>query len=77
MPVGGRSWRFEVVPTQDYFAYHRSDNAWLILSVGLLLTSMGSAFAMVFSGRGSVLRQLVDERTAALAQSEERFRSTF
>jgi len=77
MPVGGRQWRFEVAPTQDYFAYHRSDNAWLILSVGLLLTSMGSAFAMVFSGRGSILRQLVEERTAALAQSEERFRSTF
>jgi len=77
MPIGGRSWRFEVAPTQDYFAYHRSDNAWLILLVGLLLTSMGSAFAMVFSGRGSVLRQLVDERTAALAQSEERYRSTF
>ncbi|MDO9267809.1 MAG: PAS domain S-box protein [Methylobacter sp.] len=77
IPVGGRQWRFEVAPTQDYFAYHRSDNAWLILLVGLLLTSMGSVFAMVFSGRGSVLRQLVDERTAALAQSEERFRSTF
>ncbi|WP_333872880.1 CHASE domain-containing protein [Methylobacter sp.] len=77
MPIGGRQWLFEIVPSQDYFAYHRSDNAWLILLVGLLLTSMGSAFALVISGRGSLLRQLVDERTAALAQSEERFRSTF
>ncbi|MGZ5585682.1 MAG: PAS domain S-box protein, partial [Methylobacter sp.] len=77
IPVGGRQWRFEVVPTQDYFSYHRSNNAWLILLVGLLTTSMGSAFALVFSGRGNVLRQLVDERTAALAHSEERFRSTF
>ncbi|MCX7086806.1 MAG: PAS domain S-box protein [Methylococcales bacterium] len=32
---------------------------------------------MVSSGRGNLLRQLVEERTAALAQSEERFRATF
>ena len=75
--VGGRSWRFEVVPTQDYFVYHKSDNAWLILLAGLLLTSMVSSFVLVFSGRGNMLRRLVEERTAALAQSEERFRSTF
>ncbi len=77
MPVGGREWLFEIVPTQDYFVHQRPNHEWLILLVGLIMTSMGSAFAMVFSGRGSVLRQLVDERTAALVQSEERFRSTF
>ena len=77
IPVGGRSWRIEVVPTQDYFVYHKSDNAWLILLAGLLLTSMVSSFVLVFSGRGNMLRRLVEERTAALAQSEERFRSTF
>ncbi|MFU8787890.1 MAG: CHASE domain-containing protein [Methylobacter sp.] len=72
--VGGRHWRFEVVPTQDYFAYHHSNNAWLILLVGLILTSMVATFSMVSSGRGSVLRHLVEERTAALTQSEQRFR---
>ncbi len=77
IPVGGRQWRFEVAPTQDYFAHHRSDNAWLILLAGLIVTSMVGAFAMVSSGRESILRRLVEERTAALAQSEERFRSTF
>jgi PAS domain S-box-containing protein len=77
IPVGGRSWRIDVVPTQDYLAFHKSNNAWLILLGGLLLTSMVSSFVLVFSGRGNMLRRLVDERTAALAQSEERFRSTF
>lgn len=77
IPVGGRQWLFEIVPTQDYFVHRRSNHEWLILLVGLVTASMGGAFAMVFSGRGSVLRQLVDERTAALVQSEERFRSTF
>lgn len=77
IPVGGRLWHFEVAPTEDYFAFHRSDNAWLILLVGLLMTSMVGAFAIVASGRGSTLRRLVEERTALLAQSEARFRSTF
>ncbi|TAN67658.1 MAG: PAS domain S-box protein [Methylobacter sp.] len=75
--VGGRQWRFEVTPTQEYLAAHREDNAWLILLSGLMLTSIVGAFAMVSSGRGSHLRRLVEERTAALAESEGRFRSTF
>jgi PAS domain S-box-containing protein len=77
IPVGGRSWRIDVVPTQLYLVSHRSNNVWLILLGGLLLTSMVSSFVLVFSGRGNMLRRLVDDRTAALAQSEERFRSTF
>ncbi|MFI3136603.1 MAG: PAS domain S-box protein, partial [Methylococcaceae bacterium] len=77
IPVGGRSWRIDVVPTQHYLVFHRSNNVWLILLGGLLLTSMVSSFVLVFSGRGNRLRQLVDERTMALAQSEERFRCTF
>ena len=77
IPIGGRQWRFEVAPTQEYFAAHRSGNAWLIQLAGLLLTSMVGAFVMVLSGRESLLRQLVEERTMALSESEERFRSTF
>ena len=77
IPIGGRSWRFDVAPNQDYFVYHRSNTAWLILVAGLFLTSMVGTFVMVSSGRGNLLRQLVEERTAALAQSEERFRATF
>lgn len=77
MTVGGRQWRFEVTPTQEYLAAHSANNAWLILLSGLMLTSIVGAFAMVSSGRGRHLRRLVDERTAALAESEGRFRSIF
>ena len=77
IPIGGRLWRFDVAPTQDYFSYYRSNTAWLILLAGLLLTGMVGVFVIVLSGRGSMLRRLVEERTAALAQSEERFRATF
>ncbi len=74
LPVGGRSWRIEITPTQNYFAHHRSGNQWLILLAGLILTSMVGAFAMVSSGRGHLLRKLVEERTLELSQSEQRFR---
>ena len=72
--VGGRLWRLEVVPAQDYFAYHQLNNAWLILLVGLILTSLVATFSMVSSGRDTVLRRLVEERTAALTQSKQLFR---
>ena len=77
IPMGGRQWRFQVTPTQDYFTFHRSDHPWLIQLLGLFLTGMVGAFVMVLSGRETILRQLVEERTTALANSEERFRSTF
>ena len=77
IPVGGRQWRLQITPTQVFFDYHHSNNAWLILLAGLILTSMVSSFALMFSGRGSLLRQLVEDRTTELAQSDERFRVTF
>lgn len=77
LPVGDRTWQFEVVPTQAFFATHHSANAWLILLSGLILTSIVSVFTLVSSGRSSVLQQLVDKRTAELSQSEARFRLTF
>ncbi len=70
--VGGRTWRFEVFPTLDYLSHHRSDHIWLILLAGLIVNSMVSVFVMVSSGRGRLLLRLVEERTAALAESENR-----
>ncbi len=68
LPMGNRQWRFEIAPTQDYFAYHHSDNAWLILLTGLVLTSVIGVFVMVSSGREMVLEQLVKEKTNDLIE---------
>ncbi len=75
--VGGRQWRFEILPRSEYFAYHRFNNTALFLLIGLSLTCIVGALGLLFSGRASLLRQQVDERTQSLAISEERFRSTF
>jgi PAS domain S-box-containing protein len=75
IPIGNRQWRFKITPTQDYFAYHYSNNAWLILLSGLVLTSVIGVFIMVSSGRELVLQELVNNRTNDLAKSEAHFRS--
>lgn len=64
--LGNQQWQFEVMPTQDYFAYHRSDNSWLILLAGFVLTSISGVFVMVSTGREMALQQLLDERTKDL-----------
>ena len=74
IPIGGRQWRFQVKPTQEYFASHRADPTWLIQFACLLLTTTVGAFVMVQSGREGTLSQLVEDRTAALAGSEESLR---
>ncbi len=74
IPMGGRQWRFQVKPTQEYFASHRTDPTWLIQFACLLLTTTVGAFVMAQTGREGILSQLVEERTAALAGSEESLR---
>ena len=67
--VGGRNWQFEVIPTQDYVAGHRTDTTWYILLVGLLFTSMTGAIVLIVTGRENVLRAMVETRTAELQAS--------
>ena len=74
IPIGGRQWRFQVKPTQEFFASHRTDHVWLIQFACLLLTGTVGAFVMVQSGREDILSQLIEERTAALAKSEDSLR---
>ena len=73
--VGGRQWRFEVTPSQEYLARHRQEYAWLILIAGMLLTSLVGSFVLVVSGRSELLRSLVAERTHYLTQSEKQVRA--
>ncbi len=75
IPIGGRQWRFDIIPTQNYFADHRSYTAWIILLAGLLISSLFGAFVMVSTGHRALLLKRVEERTTELKQSEERFRT--
>ncbi len=65
IPIGGRDWRFDIVPTSSYFAQNRSANAWLILLGGIALTVLTSLVSLVSSGRQHKLQELLDKVVVA------------
>jgi signal transduction histidine kinase/integral membrane sensor domain MASE1 len=70
--VAGRVWRFEIVPTPNYFIQYRSVNVWLILFAGILLTLITTVFSLISSGRKHQLQQMVDNRTEELIVTNEK-----
>lgn len=71
--IDGHQWQFEVVGTQSYMVAHYANSAWLILLVGLLLTIMVCAFVLTLTGRASLLRNMVEQRTMDLQASYGHF----
>lgn len=67
LQVGGREWQLMVIPTEKYIETHRTLVPWLILLVGLTLTSFLQAILLLFTGRSSAIQRLVDAKTAELA----------
>ena len=68
IPFGGRVWSFEIIPNQDYLVSHRQGHAWLVMLVGLMLTSLVTLISLIASGRSQWLQQLISESTAELKQ---------
>jgi PAS domain S-box-containing protein len=75
LDVAGRQWELRLLPTPAYLASHLPDNGWLILTAGLLFTSLVGAFTMVVTGRDVAFRRLVEERTQELRDNETRMRT--
>lgn len=72
MTTGGRNWKFDISPSQEYLAENRPQNVWLVLIAGMILTSLVGIFTMAVSGRSNMLREQVDRRTEALRQATEK-----
>ncbi len=68
----GRNWYFEINPTPEFIAQNRTENSWVILVGGAMLTGLLIAFFMLLSGRREYLRELVAERTRELSASQKR-----
>jgi PAS domain S-box-containing protein len=68
LTFGGRIWTFEIIPKQDYFATHRTGHTWLVMLIGLILTSLVTLVSLVASGHTRRLKNLVDQRTQELEQ---------
>src|SRR5262249_1123845 len=70
-----RHWILRFSPNPEYAFKRRSMAAWTVLALGLFLMSLLSAFLLVVTGRSIAIATLVDERTSALGQAEQKFRS--
>ncbi len=75
--IGGRNWNFAWNYHPDFVAAERGWDAWLVLSLGSLLSCLlGTVFRQHVNRRIQV-EKLADERTEQLANSEESIRRTF
>ncbi|MGC8877930.1 MAG: CHASE domain-containing protein [Anaerolineae bacterium] len=73
--VFGRAWAIIACPGDGFYSAYPMRAGWLIGLAGLLLTGIGSAFVVTQLRQQAVLEEQVRERTAALQETEERFRT--
>jgi len=69
--LGARTWKLTFYPTQQYVLAQRGWLAWAFLIVGLLFTSLLSAFLIGLTGHTAAVQRLVHERTAALEAANQ------
>jgi PAS domain S-box-containing protein len=75
--VGQRQWELLFYLTETYLAAQRSWNPVLLSVVVLLFSASLIIYLFVLQGRRAYAERLVIERTAALRESEEHYRSIF
>jgi signal transduction histidine kinase len=64
--LGERNWMLTFYPSRQYVLAQRGWLAWAFLIVGLLFTSLLSAFLIGVTGHSAAVQRLVSERTSAL-----------
>lgn len=72
LDIAGRTWTLSFRPTSQFLASGDTLLAWMVLAGGLFFTALVGAGAMVLTGRTAAIAAQVRERTAELAQTNER-----
>ncbi len=75
--IADRTWEIRCTPSPGYLDAYSLWIQWIILLGGLALTALVVSQLMLMRNRASFVETLVDERTAALRESEECFRAVF
>jgi signal transduction histidine kinase len=70
--IADRTWRLTFTPTLEYVSGDHAVIAWLVLAVGLLLSALVGAGALILTGRTSEVEALVAARTEELADINAR-----
>lgn len=71
LSFGQRRWQMEFALPAAYLLTHRSWQAWSLLAVGLLLTSLLGLLILILSGRNERVQQMVSERTRSLTEANQ------
>ncbi|WP_303786971.1 EAL domain-containing protein [Azovibrio restrictus] len=74
LPFAGRAWEIRLRATSGYQHSQRGWAAWMTLAVGLATVAVLGAFLLVSTGRARRISELVEERTAQLADVGERLK---
>ncbi len=69
---GGQRWTLTLTTDSSYAFRHRGWEAWTLLAIGLLSTGTLGAFLLATTGRARRVEELVDRRTAELADAGRR-----
>lgn len=64
--MAGRIWRLTLYPNSGYLEDNRTLAPWVILFVGLLLSSFLQAILLSITGRNAAIQEIVDEKTDLL-----------
>ena len=73
--MAGRKWSIICIPAPAFFSrYYKIWQPWVALATGLLLTLLFSYYLFTIIGRSAKIQKLVDERTAELRDSEEKYK---
>lgn len=73
--IAQRNLRFVYLPTDYFTATNHFRGSWVILLGGFFLNGLLACFVMIATGRESALRDLVARHTAALRESEQKYRT--
>ncbi len=74
---GGRTYLIECAPARNFLDLHRKWYGWGLGTVGAFTASLLCGLLLLSSGYHSRLARDVSDRTADLAESEQRYRSLF
>ena len=75
LSISGRQWKVVMLPTDNFYAFHRNSSSWAILTMGLVLSIFLYNALLSARRRDSEVRDIVKIRTKELKDSEIRVRS--
>lgn len=70
--VGGRNWQLVVAPSEGYLNERKSELAYVVMMVGLLITGLVAAYLRLLSKRSFEIESVAEERNHALQEANKK-----